>query len=86
MLLEFLAGGALSRRLHTYPDLEPPHDELDRPAKFRAARDVASGLAYLHTKNVAHLDLKPDNILVTSDGVAKASFDLSLQSRVSFVV
>lgn len=80
MLLEFLAQGALSRRLHTYPNLDPPPDVLDRVSKIRAARDVASGLSYLHTKNVAHLDLKPDNVLMAQDGTAKVTLSMHIFS------
>jgi serine/threonine protein kinase len=31
------------------------------------ARDVARGLAYMHAVNLAHLDVKPDNIFVSHD-------------------
>ena len=30
------------------------------------ARDICSGLEYLHTRNVVHRDLKPENILVSN--------------------
>jgi len=48
-------------------------------------RDVARALAYAHEKNVAHRDIKPDNILIagtsaviTDFGVAKALSDASV--------
>lgn len=34
-------------------------------------RQIASGLSYLHSKNIVHLDLKMANIFITVDGLAK---------------
>ncbi|KAL3150518.1 hypothetical protein ABBQ32_000336 [Trebouxia sp. C0010 RCD-2024] len=36
-------------------------------------RDVLQGLDYLHSKNIVHGDLKPDNMLLASDGRVKIS-------------
>lgn len=33
--------------------------------------DVCKGLSYLHSKRIAHLDLKSPNVLLTAAGVAK---------------
>ena len=35
------------------------------------AHDVCSGLSFLHSKDIAHLDLKPDNILIDKNNRAK---------------
>ncbi|KAI3849813.1 hypothetical protein MKW98_026727 [Papaver atlanticum] len=41
-------------------------------------RDIVAGLMYLHTHNVVHGDIKPDNLLVTGSGVVKiADFSVS---------
>ncbi|KAI7835611.1 hypothetical protein COHA_010488, partial [Chlorella ohadii] len=37
----------------------------------RAVLDIATGLAYLHDCRVLHLDLKPHNVLLSREGVAK---------------
>lgn len=33
--------------------------------------DVARGVEFLHSESIIHMDIKPDNILVTSNGIAK---------------
>ncbi|XP_058101816.1 serine/threonine-protein kinase GRIK2-like isoform X2 [Magnolia sinica] len=37
----------------------------------RYLRDIVAGLIYLHTHNIVHGDIKPDNLLVTSSGTVK---------------
>ena len=34
-------------------------------------RDIVAGLAYLHAEGIIHRDIKPQNILLTADGIAK---------------
>lgn len=36
---------------------------------WKMFHDVAAGLAYLHDKGLIHQDIKPDNILISDDGV-----------------
>mgnify|MGYP002622875092 CR=1 FL=1 len=40
----------------------------DRDTLWQFIKDVSAGLAYLHSKDIVHHDIKPDNILRTEDG------------------
>ena len=55
-------------------------NELKFREKIHIMEQVANGIVYLHSKNIVHRDIKPDNILVFCDSkvTAKLSdFDLS---------
>ncbi|CAK1545105.1 unnamed protein product [Leptosia nina] len=61
IVLELCAGGELQRLLDE-------EERLSEGAARRALRHVLEGLAHLHARRVAHLDLKPQNLLLTAGG------------------
>jgi len=75
IILEFVAGGSVAQQLHRDAQV------ASRPqlaARYSIARDVARGMAYIHSAGHLHRDLKPDNILLDEHGRAKISdFGLS---------
>ncbi|XP_076146249.1 serine/threonine-protein kinase 17A [Alosa pseudoharengus] len=62
LVLEFAAGGEI------FNQCVAERDEAFKEGDVkRLLRQILEGVAFLHRKNVVHLDLKPQNILLTSD-------------------
>ena len=76
MVMEFCDGGDL----HAYL---AAHGPLSEPAAQPFFRQIAAALQYLHAHHVAHLDLKPHNVLLVQSAhgsvLKLADFGLSLQ-------
>ncbi|MBE6259716.1 MAG: serine/threonine protein kinase [Prevotella sp.] len=60
ILMEYIDGETLSQHLTTHPDYFKDKKNTD---KF--LRQLLDVVGYLHSHQVLHLDLKPDNILLT---------------------
>ncbi len=43
----------------------------------RVARDLLDGLAHAHARSIVHRDVKPDNILIASDGAVLVDFGIA---------
>jgi eukaryotic-like serine/threonine-protein kinase len=75
MAMELLEGDDLRRLIEHRGDI-PLADRV------RVLLDIAAGLGFAHSRGVVHRDVKPANILVTSDGRVKL-LDFGL-ARVAF--
>ncbi|XP_064171156.1 serine/threonine-protein kinase 17A-like [Anguilla rostrata] len=61
LVLECAAGGEIFNQCVAESD-----DAFTEKDVIRLARQILTGVAWLHRNNVVHLDLKPQNILLTS--------------------
>lgn len=74
LVMPFCPDGSVSRYI----------GRMSEADLWRFIRDVASGLAYLHSKNppIIHQDIKPDNILILKNGdFVVTDFGISKQLR-----
>jgi hypothetical protein len=73
IVMEFVEGGSLREKLHQHPN------GLSVAEALRILRQIAAGLAAAHASGVIHRDMKPENVLIDRDGVARVSdFGLAL--------
>lgn len=72
-VMEYLAGGSLASELD-----HAGGGHLSLKTAVEIAYQVAQALEYIHLKRVAHLDLKPDNILFRRPLVSSAPPEVAL--------
>ncbi|CAA6671777.1 unnamed protein product [Spirodela intermedia] len=78
-VIEFCSGGDLYSLRHRQPSKRFPLSAV----RFYGA-EVLLALEYLHMLGVVYRDLKPENVLIRSDGhIMLSDFDLSLESIAS---
>lgn len=65
MTMEYLQGEALSEKLAKDREPIPKKDAL------QIIRGIGQALIYAHSKNIIHCDLKPANIILTTENVIK---------------
>ncbi|KAJ1893793.1 hypothetical protein LPJ66_005554 [Kickxella alabastrina] len=71
LVMEYLVGGDLAGLLRVWGVME------EDAAKFYIA-EIANAIDYLHCNSIVHRDIKPDNIILASDGHIKLTdFGLS---------
>ena len=71
MIMDYLEGGQLLEMLRV--NRKVPEAEI-----VKIFIHILNGVAYLHENNIMHRDIKPDNILLNSDGEIKlCDFGLS---------
>ena len=74
IFLEYVAGGSVATMLVNY-------GSLPEPLVANFVRQILNGLAYLHSKDIIHRDIKGANILVDNHGSVKIS-DFGISKRV----
>jgi serine/threonine protein kinase len=70
LVMEFVEGESLGQKIER-------EGRMSESEAIRIIAQVAQGLHRAHKQNLIHRDVKPDNILVTPDGIAKLA-DLGL--------
>lgn len=74
LVMELLVGGDL-RMLLKYANQPLPEDQ-----SWSIIRDICAGMAFLHSKETVHGDLKSANVLLDGHGRAKVRYSPRLPS------
>lgn len=77
MTMEYLEGRPLDQIVKQYSSTGLPRDDI-----WAILKDICSALAQAHSENIVHSDLKPGNIFITNNGIAKI-FDFGIARAVA---
>ena len=77
IVIEYVNGGSLQKKLD---DQLTKNKEYDEKSLIFWLFQICIGLSYLHKKKIIHRDIKPDNILLTKNGLIKI-VDLGLAKQ-----
>lgn len=78
LVMELMDGGDVASVCEQYPTLQ-----MDEQCVTRIAVNVLNGIAYLHSLDIIHRDIKSDNVLLNSRGeikIADFGFSVKLES------
>jgi serine/threonine-protein kinase len=82
-VMEFFPSGSIRKRLQSR---DPRDKDFLKEFAKKIFKQSATGLAYMAASGFAHLDIKPDNILVNALGQTKiADFAISKPIRAGFL-
>ncbi|XP_039011550.1 probable LRR receptor-like serine/threonine-protein kinase At3g47570 isoform X2 [Hibiscus syriacus] len=79
LVLEYMPNGTLDKWLYTHNYF------LNLLQRLDIMIEVASAMSYLHSKHIIHCDLKPSNVLLDEDMVARVS-DFSIAKLIDAAV
>lgn len=85
IIMRYEGGGSLSKLIYKR---DRTRESIPMVEKLRLLAGLAQGLAELHSSGIVHGDVKPDNILLSSDSppqIRLADFGLSTMRKVSEV-
>ena len=72
LIMEYCSRGSITKQV----------GKMSEQEVWKVLHDVASGLAYLHSKEIVHQDIKPDNILLDDEGNYRITdFGISTKAR-----
>ena len=74
LIMEYCSRGSITKQV----------GKMSEQEVWKVLHDVASGLAYLHSKEIVHQDIKPDNILLDDEGNYRITdFGITTKARVT---